>query len=55
MTFCVGFWCMLCCRDKVTDLPPDIINTMVYLEDLITFARIPRKVGECYRSVDNVI
>jgi WASH complex subunit strumpellin len=39
---------MLCCRDKVTELPPDIVNTMVYVEDFITFAKIPRKIVESH-------
>ncbi|XP_062506598.1 WASH complex subunit 5-like [Corticium candelabrum] len=35
-------------KDKVVELPPEVINTLVYLEDFITFAKIPRKVIECH-------
>jgi WASH complex subunit strumpellin len=35
-------------KDKVTELPPDIVNTMVYVEDFITFAKIPRKIVESH-------
>jgi WASH complex subunit strumpellin len=40
--------CTVASKDKVTELPPDIVNTMVYVEDFITFAKIPRKIVESH-------